>query len=51
MQQGNTKSPNLLRATGDFPAELRQFFDLGVDGVFTDTSDVAVAVRTKWRKG
>jgi glycerophosphoryl diester phosphodiesterase len=48
LQQGNPKSPNFLRATGDFPAELRQFFDLGVDGVFTDNADMGVAVRTKW---
>ena len=30
---------------GDFAAELRQFFDLGVDGVFTDHPDLAVAAR------
>jgi glycerophosphoryl diester phosphodiesterase len=51
LQQGNPASPNFLRATGDFPAELRQFFDLGVDGVFTDNADVAVAVRAKRARG
>jgi glycerophosphoryl diester phosphodiesterase len=51
LQQGNPKNPNFPRATGDFPAELRQFFDLGVDGLFTDNSDIAVATRTKWLKG
>jgi glycerophosphoryl diester phosphodiesterase len=51
LQQGDPKSPNFLRATGDFPAELRQFFDLGVDGVFTDNADVAVAVRAKRARG
>jgi glycerophosphoryl diester phosphodiesterase len=30
---------------GDLAAEIRQFFELGVDGVFTDNPDVAVAVR------
>jgi len=30
---------------GDLAAELRQFFDLGVDGVFTDHPDLAVAAR------
>jgi glycerophosphoryl diester phosphodiesterase len=30
---------------GDLFAELRQFFDLGVDGVFTDNADIAKAVR------
>jgi glycerophosphoryl diester phosphodiesterase len=29
------------------PGPLRLFFRLGVDGLFTDYSDVAVAVRTK----
>jgi glycerophosphoryl diester phosphodiesterase len=50
LQQGNPKAPTFRQATGDFPAELRKFFDLGVDGLFTDDSDVAVAVRTKWLK-
>jgi glycerophosphoryl diester phosphodiesterase len=30
---------------GDFAAEVRQFFDLGVDGLFTDNPDLAVAAR------
>jgi glycerophosphoryl diester phosphodiesterase len=30
---------------GDLAAEVRQFFDLGVDGLFTDNPDIAVAVR------
>ena len=34
---------------GDFAAELRRFFDLGVDGVFTDNPDMAVAVRSHWQ--
>jgi glycerophosphoryl diester phosphodiesterase len=44
-RQGNPASPVYLQATGDFPAELRLFYKLGLDGVFSDNSDVAVAVR------
>jgi glycerophosphoryl diester phosphodiesterase len=33
--------------TPDLAAELRRYFDLGVDGVFTDHPDVAVAARTR----
>jgi len=45
LRQGNPASPVYLQATGDFPAELRLFYKLGVDGLFSDNSDVAVAVR------
>ena len=44
-RQGNPASPVYLQATGDFPAELRLFYKLGVDGLFSDSPDVAVAVR------
>jgi len=44
-RQGNPASPFYLLATGDFPAELRLFYRLGVDGLFSDNADVAVAVR------
>ena len=44
-RQGNPASPVYLQATGDFPAELRLFYKLGIDGLFTDNPDVAVAVR------
>jgi glycerophosphoryl diester phosphodiesterase len=44
-RQGNPASPFYLQATGDFPAELRLFYKLGVDGLFSDNPDVAVAVR------
>jgi glycerophosphoryl diester phosphodiesterase len=44
-RQGNPASPFYLQATGDFPAELRLFYRLGVDGLFSDNPDVAVAVR------
>jgi glycerophosphoryl diester phosphodiesterase len=45
-RQGNPSSPEYLRATGDFPAELQLFYRLGVDGLFTDNPDVAVAARS-----
>jgi glycerophosphoryl diester phosphodiesterase len=44
-RQGNPASPFYPGAMGDFPAELRLFFRLGVDGVFSDNADVAVATR------
>jgi glycerophosphoryl diester phosphodiesterase len=44
-RQGNPASPEYLRAPGDLPAELRLFFRLGVDGVFSDNADTAVATR------
>jgi glycerophosphoryl diester phosphodiesterase len=44
-RQGNPASPEFLRAPGDLPAELRLFFRLGVDGVFSDNADTAVAAR------
>ena len=44
-RQGNPASPEFLRARGDSPAEFRLFFGLGVDGLFTDNSDTAVAAR------
>jgi glycerophosphoryl diester phosphodiesterase len=44
-RQGNPASPFYLMAMGDFPAELRLFFRLGVDGVFSDNADTAVATR------
>jgi glycerophosphoryl diester phosphodiesterase len=43
---GSPVSPVYQAATGDFPAELRLFYRLGVDGVFTDNPDVAVAARS-----
>jgi glycerophosphoryl diester phosphodiesterase len=44
-RQGNPASPLFLAAPGDFPAELELFWRLGVDGLFTDNPDVAVATR------
>jgi glycerophosphoryl diester phosphodiesterase len=46
-QQGNPASPVFPRARGDAPAEYRLFFGLGVDGLFSDDSDTAVATRTQ----
>jgi glycerophosphoryl diester phosphodiesterase len=51
LRRGDPDALDHDQITGDLPAELQQFFDLGVDGVFTDHPDVAVAVRTKWRDG
>ncbi len=45
LREGDPPSPVFPRATGDAPAEYRLFFDLGVDGVFSDNPDTAVAVR------
>jgi len=44
-RQGNPASPVYLGAVGDFPGELRLFLQLGIDGLFTDNTDTAVAVR------
>jgi len=47
----NTFLPCELRSSddpaehGDLAGEVRQFLDLGVDGLFTDNPDIAVAVR------
>ncbi len=35
-------------AVGDLAAEVRAFLDAGVDGLFTDNPDVAVAARQRW---
>ncbi|MDQ3785473.1 MAG: glycerophosphodiester phosphodiesterase, partial [Actinomycetota bacterium] len=44
-QSGDPSSPVFLQAYGDAPAEYRLFYRLGVDGVFSDNPDTAVAVR------
>jgi glycerophosphoryl diester phosphodiesterase len=46
-RQGNPASPEYMRARGNEPAEFKLFFKLGVDGLFTDNADTAVAVRRK----
>jgi glycerophosphoryl diester phosphodiesterase len=44
-RQGNPGSPAYLAAPGNLPGELALFYKLGVDGVFSDNADTAVAVR------
>ncbi len=51
-REGDPASPEYLRARGDQPAELALFYSLGVDGLFADNADTAVAVRHKtFRRG
>jgi glycerophosphoryl diester phosphodiesterase len=45
LRRGDPASPAYLAAVGDLRAELRQFRQLGVDGLFSDNPDLAVAVR------
>jgi glycerophosphoryl diester phosphodiesterase len=45
-QIGDPQNPLFAGLRGDFPAELKRFFGMGLDGAFSDQSDVAVAVRT-----
>jgi glycerophosphoryl diester phosphodiesterase len=45
---GDPQAETYLMATGDAPAEYRLYFDLGVDGLFSDYPDTAVATRTAW---
>jgi glycerophosphoryl diester phosphodiesterase len=44
---GDPSSPRFTQARGDQPAELALYYRLGVDGLFADNPDTAVAVRTK----
>jgi glycerophosphoryl diester phosphodiesterase len=44
-QIGDPANPLFAGLRGDFPAELKLFDSLGLDGVFSDQPDVAVAVR------
>ena len=48
-REGDPASPEYLRARGDQPAELALFYRLGVDGLFADNADTAVAVRDRLR--
>jgi glycerophosphoryl diester phosphodiesterase len=45
LQIGDPAGAGFAAARGDFPAELQLFAGLGLDGLFTDHPDVAVAVR------
>jgi glycerophosphoryl diester phosphodiesterase len=44
-RRGDPASPQYAAARGDQPAELALFYRLGVDGLFADNPDTAVAVR------
>jgi glycerophosphoryl diester phosphodiesterase len=46
-RQGDPTSPFFLRAYGNSPAEYALFFGTGLDGLFSDNPDTAVAVRTE----
>ena len=48
-RQGDPSSPLYLQARGDQPAELALYYRLGVDGLFADNADTAVAVRDSLR--
>ena len=45
-QIGDPTNPLFAGLRGDFPAEIRLFDSLGLDGMFSDQPDVAVAVRS-----
>ena len=47
---GDPASPVFRQARGDQPAELELFYRLGVDGVFADNPDTAVAVRSSLQR-
>jgi glycerophosphoryl diester phosphodiesterase len=44
-QEGNPASPNFPRAQGDASGLLAEFYELGVDGIFSDDSALAVSTR------
>jgi len=53
-RRGNSASPVYRLAMGDAAAEYRLFFGLGIDGLFSDNTDTAVAARhsaAKIRRG
>ena len=45
-RQGDPANPAFPRAIGNAPAEYARFYSLGVDGLFSDNPDTAVAART-----
>lgn len=45
LRRGDPRGDGHDRAPGDLTAQLRKFFALGVDGVFTDNPDLAAAAR------
>ena len=46
-RQGNPASPFYLSATGNAAAEYELFYGLGLDGLFSDNTDTAVAARER----
>jgi glycerophosphoryl diester phosphodiesterase len=46
-REGNPASEFYLQAYGNAPGEYMLFYSLGLDGVFSDNPDTAVAVRTE----
>ena len=46
--RGNPADPAYLRQQGDLAGEIKLFLDLGMDGFFSDNSDIAVAARDAW---
>jgi glycerophosphoryl diester phosphodiesterase len=46
-QEGNPNSPNFTRAQGDASRLLADLYKLGVDGIFSDDSALAVSTRTR----
>jgi glycerophosphoryl diester phosphodiesterase len=46
LRQGDASAPDYQRLHGDLTSELRQFYALGVDGVFSDFPGMAVAARS-----
>jgi glycerophosphoryl diester phosphodiesterase len=47
LRVGDPGNPEFPRAHGDEPAEIRMFFKQGIDGLFVDNAETAVAVRTR----
>jgi glycerophosphoryl diester phosphodiesterase len=47
-RQGNPADPNYQRLPGNLAGEIKLFLDLGMDGFFTDNSDIGVAARDAW---
>ncbi|MEN9855750.1 MAG: hypothetical protein RL186_303 [Pseudomonadota bacterium] len=47
-QAGNSSDSAFLAKHGDLAAEIKAFLDLGIDGLFSDHPDVAVAARDAW---
>ena len=46
-RQGNPASPVYLAAAGNLPGWIAHFYELGVDGIFSDNADTAVATRVE----